>query len=74
MYNNYYTYYKYLNTEFLYIKMRKGSDGERGRSITKTITLYESQVRFINENAINLSRFVQKSIEIAMSGKVKKWK
>jgi hypothetical protein len=54
--------------------MRKGSDGERGRSITKTITLYESQVRFINENAINLSRFVQKSIEIAMSGKVKKWK
>jgi len=60
--------------EFLYIKMRKSSDGERGRSITKTITLYESQVRFINENAINLSRFVQKSIEIAMSGKVKKWK
>jgi len=57
--------------EFLYIKMRKSSDGERGRSITKTITLYESQVRFINENAINLSRFVQKSIEIAMSGKVK---
>lgn len=60
--------------EFLYIKMRKSSDGERGRSITKTITLYESQVRFINENAINLSRFVQKSIEVAMSGKVKKWK
>lgn len=41
------------------------------KSIKKTITLYEDQVYFINDNSINLSRFVQKRINALMNGEEK---
>jgi len=42
-------------------KMKNGK-----KYLTKTITLRDDQVRYVNENSINLSRFVQNKLDKLM--------
>jgi len=37
--------------------------------VKKTITILKEQAQWVDENAINLSRFVQKALDKAMQGK-----
>lgn len=52
----------YTNTYYTYNMVKK-------EYVKKTITILKEQSQWINDNAVNLSRFVQKNIEKAMHKK-----